>query len=164
MVLPCLRARRFAPVLLAALTLSACEGRQATEELRARAAALDPPQLWRAEALDRDGRVQKAVVLCADSVLRDGLRRANAEVNGEACLQTGDVTSRPGYYGLHCTAGGRRYALSTTSWGDPQNDFTASFAASAIGSPHQAAAQVRHYRRLGPCPAGWIVGQTAPAQ
>lgn len=164
MGLPCLRARRFAPVLLAALTLSACEGRQATDELRARAAALDPPQLWRAEALGRDGTVQKAVLLCADTVLREGLARANAEVNGEACRQTGDVQARPGFYGLRCTAGGRRYVLSTTSWGDPKNDLTVSFAATALDRSHQAASQVRHYRRIGPCPAGWTVGQTGPVQ
>jgi hypothetical protein len=154
---------RLAPLLLA-LGLAACEGRQATEELRARAAAVDPPQLWRAEALGRDGEVQKAVLLCADTVLREGLARANAEVNGQPCRQEGDVQTRPGFYGLRCTAGGRRYVLSTTSWGDPRNDLTVSFAATALDRSHQAASQLRHYRRLGPCPAGWIVGQTGPAQ
>jgi hypothetical protein len=161
-----LPARRLAPACLAAwaaLNLAACDTEKAIAPVAAQAAAVDPPQLWRAEALDRDGRVQKAVMVCVDSVLRQGLARANAEVNGEPCVAEGPLVSRPGQYALRCTAGGRRFALWTRSWGDPQNDLTVSFAANALDSSHQSVTQLRRYRRQGACPAGWRVGDQGPA-
>lgn len=161
-----LTARRLAPALLAAwaaLNLAGCHQPTGKDLIVARAATLDPPQLWRAEVLDRDGRVQAAVRVCVDSVLRQGLTRANAEVNGQACVGEGATVSRPGLYAIQCKAGGRKFAVWTTSWGDPANDVTVSFAASALDGSHQAVSQLRRYRKLGPCPAGWRVGDQARA-
>ncbi|HZZ32659.1 MAG TPA: hypothetical protein VFE10_11785, partial [Phenylobacterium sp.] len=54
--------------LLALLGLAACDiGRASQTELLARRQAVDPPQLWRVEVIDRHGAVKTALYVCADS-------------------------------------------------------------------------------------------------
>lgn len=153
------RARRLAPAILLALT--GCGAPAAQSKLTAAQARLDPPALWRAESLDAQGQVTAAVLVCADRTLRDGFARANAEVAGRPCLAFGDIVDRPGLFAMRCDLDGRRFSLTANRTGDPARDFTVAFAMKALDGTGHGARQVRRYRRVGPCPAGWRIGDQA---
>src|SRR5690349_20314816 len=101
MTTPFVRARWCAPAapLLFSLLLAGCGGQErAQARLAAAQAQLDPPRLWLVESLGPTGATADGeIMVCADSAMREGFRRANAEVNGEPCVtpragfQTGDL-------------------------------------------------------------------------
>lgn len=150
---PIVRARWLAPALL---ILAACSQAPAQQRLEARQAALDPPRLWRVETLDASPG--ESLLVCADSTLRGGFRRANAEINGEPCISLIGSVDRPGLYAERCQIDGRRYGLTVNSEGDFDRDFTASFSLAALDGSGVTARQTRRYRDVGPCPAGWGIG------
>lgn len=156
---PLVRARWLAPAL--PLALIAC-GADPESRLRSEIARLDPPSLWRVETLDPAGAPSAALLVCADAAMRDGFRRANAEVDGRACLTLSGAVDRPGLYASRCMLGGRRYAVSVAQDGDPSADFTATFTFAALDGSDVRARQIRRFRRIGPCPAGWRIGDQAP--
>jgi hypothetical protein len=160
---PLVRARCLAPALM--LALAACARPSAESQLEAHQAAVDPPRLWRVEALDANGAVASELLVCADSTLKAGFTRANAEADGRPCLPFGDYVDRPGVYAVRCVLDDRRYGLTVNRTGDPDRDFTAAFALTALDGSGQATRQVRRYRQVGPCPAGWGIGdQARPGQ
>ncbi len=151
------------------LCLAACgDGPDRGQALAARQAAVDPPQLWLVQVLGRDGQATRSVYICADSVLRDGFTRARAEVNGEPCRDTTSPRVQPNGWVLRCTANNRAFGVSSVTVGDLQKDFTLDFALTQIvlfrmkdDAPPQSVRQVRHFRRVGACPAGWRIGDEA---
>lgn len=152
-------ARACAPA--AALLLCACGAPTGAKLVEVRAAAIDPPELWLAEALDKDGQPASAVQVCTDHAMRQGFVRANAEVNGQACAPHRDAVERDGLYAVRCELNGHPYGLTLNRSGDPARDFTVRFTLTALDGTAGAAAQTRRFRRLGPCPAGWHVGDQA---
>lgn len=154
------RARWLAPVL--PLALIACSSAEREASLAARAASIDPPGLWRVEARDAAGEPVAALHVCADREMVDGFRRANAEVNGRSCLTLDGAVDRPGLYAARCALDGRRYAVSVIQRGDPARDFTVAFAVTPLDGSDVRARQVRRFRRIGPCPTGWRIGDQAP--
>jgi hypothetical protein len=160
---PFVRARWLAPALM--LALAACGRPDTQARLEAHQAAVDPPRLWRVEALDAQGAVAAELLVCADTNLRAGFGRANAEADGQPCLPFGDTVDRPGVYAVRCVLDGRRYGLTVSRTGDPGRDFTAAFALTSLDGSGRATRQVRRYREVGPCPAGWGIGdQVRPGQ
>jgi hypothetical protein len=153
-----LRARTCAPA--AALLLAAC-GPSGAKLVEVRAAAIDPPELWLAEALDADGRSAGAVKVCTDHAMREGFARANAEVDGQTCAPHRDAVQRDGLYAVRCELNGHPYGLTLNRSGDPARDFSVRFTLTALDGTAGAAAQTRRFRKLGPCPAGWQVGDQA---
>ena len=151
-------ARACAPA--AALLLAACNAPSGSALIAARAAAMDPPQLWLVEALDAAGQRAGAVQVCTDSALRAGFTRANAEVNGETCAPHRDPVEKPGLYAVRCDLNGHPYGLTLNRLG-ASDDYQVRFTLTALDGVKAAAAQTRHYRRLGACPAGWRVGDQA---
>lgn len=149
-----------AALLPAVLALAAC-GPSGAKLVEVRAAQIDPPQLWLAEALDGNGKPAAAIQVCADSALRAGFVRANAEINGMSCAPHRDAVDRPGLYAVRCDLNGRTYGLTQNRKGDPQQDFQVRFTLTALDGTDVRAAQVRHYRKLGACPAGWGIGDQA---
>lgn len=147
---PIVRARWLAPVLL--LALAGCGGPDAQARLQARQAAVDPPRLWRVTAGPDE------LLVCADSTMRGGFRRATAEIDGRFCQPRNDGADRPGLFAVRCELDGRRYGLTVDSRGDFERDFTASFSLAALDGSGVVARQERRYRDVGPCPRGWDIG------
>ncbi len=155
--------------LLTLLGLAACDlGRSAQSEILARQQALDPPQLWRVEVIGRDGAVQSAVYVCADTNLRETFTRTRAEVNGQFCKDTTDPIMRPNGWALTCEVEGRPFGISATTVGDLKNDFRLDFGLTELyhyRTPQDpnpvTASQIRHFLRMGPCPSGWSIGDQA---
>ena len=156
---PLVRARWLAPAILLALTACGQPGREA--KLAARKAQMDPPALWLAQSFDADGKVTGAVQICADSMLRDGFTRGNAEVAGQPCVARKTGVERPGVYANRCELNGVRFGLTVNRTGDLERDFTVAFALIALDGSGGKARQVRRYQKLGPCPTGWSIGDQA---
>jgi hypothetical protein len=160
---PLVRARWFAPaLLLAPLALAACSRPDTQSQLVAKQAAMDPPQLWRVQALAADGAVAKDLLVCTDTATRAGFERANAEVNGQTCAPRRDGVQREGVYANRCQLNGRWFGLTVNRAGDPQRDFTVAFALKALDGTGAGARQVRRFQRVGACPQGWGIGDQGP--
>ena len=154
------RARWLAPVLL----LAACSQQRVESRLADHQRLVDPPGLWRVEALDGEGAPTAELLVCADSTVMAGFGRANAELNGRACIPLKGAVDRPGLYAERCQIDGRRYGLTVTKTGDPARDFTAVFAFRPLDGSDVAARQTRRFRRTGEaCPSGWEIGDQARA-
>lgn len=151
---------RGAALALTLLALAACRAPASPEaRIAARQASMDPPQLWLAEVVG--GGEGGAVFVCADDRVRQGLAAARAEVNGVPCESIGNPVEQRGLYAQRCKAGGVRYGLHVTTDGDRARDFRVSFGLQALDVPAPAVRQIRRYRMIGPCPAGWAIGDQA---
>ena len=151
---------RSAFLALALLAVAGCRAPSSTEaRIVERQRAMDPPQLWLAEVTG--GPQAAAVFVCADDRVRQGLTAARAEVNGTPCASIGNPVEKPGLYAQRCGADGVRYALHVTTEGDQARDFQVAFALQSLDGPAAAVRQTRRYRLIGPCPAGWRIGDQA---
>lgn len=159
------RIRRAVPALIAAagaLNLAACDLGDDHGRLAARQALVDPPRLWLAEVMGPNGAPTRTVQVCADQSLRDGFARAQPEVNHQPCRATSEIVSKPGLYALRCEAVGQSFGVTVTSRGDMRRDFTVRYALTPLDSGRAAYVNTLRYRLLGPCPAGWRIGDQAP--
>jgi len=136
--------------------------------LLARRQAIDPPQLWRVDAIGPDGAVTASVFVCADTWLRESFVRTRAEVNGTPCRDTTSPVVKPNGWALSCVADGRPFAVSAATFGDPLSDFRLDFALTPLKFIYPPPAhwpptvrQLRHFRRVGACPSGWRIGDQA---
>src|SRR4051812_47521009 len=132
----------------------------ASERIRAAQAAVDPPRLWSAAVIG--GGPPAEMFICADSGIRDGFARTIADVNGELCLADKVVATADSYV-TFCSTPERRYAVSLRTEGDRRRDFKATFILHTLEAPVVSAWQVRRYRLIGACPAGWRIGDQAKA-
>lgn len=133
-----------------------------TAHIRAVQAAVDPPRLWSAAVIG--GGPPAEMFICADSSIRDAMTRTIADVNGELCLAD-KVTSTANGYVTFCSTPERRYSVSLRTEGDRSRDFKATFILHTLEAPVVSAWQVRRYRLVGACPAGWRIGdQAKPGQ
>lgn len=146
------------PLLLVALALLAgCDVRSERETRRwtERQAAVDPPELWRVEAVGSDA---PPVQVCADSFLRTGFATPLPEVQGLACTPLGDPIQTDSGRLQRCTLGDQTLLVRTRTEGGPEA-FTVDLRVTVLGKgPRASVAQSRRYTRLGPCPKGWKVG------
>lgn len=156
---PFFRARWLAPALMLALT--GCGAQRAETRFAAHQAAVDPPMLWRVEALDAAGQPIAALQVCADRTMREGFARATAEIAGQPCLLMKDKVERPGLFAVRCELNGQRFGLTANRSGDLERDFQIAFAMTALDGTDDGARQVRRFKRIGPCPAGWGIGDQA---
>lgn len=156
---PIFRARCLAPALLLALT--GCGAPRTESRMAAHQAQVDPPMLWRVEALDAAGRPTAALQVCADTTMREGFARATAEMAGQPCLPMKGGVERSGLYAARCDLNGRRFGLTVNRTGDPGSDFQVAFALKALDGTDAGVRQVRRFRKLGPCPGGWGIGDQA---
>ena len=147
--------------LLASFLLGACHGGPSTEaQLKARQQVVDPPQLWLMEdAQDgRAGPIRGSAWVCADTPMRQTFNKTNAAIEGAPCADTVPPVLRPGFAAHRCEVGGRRYAITSQSVGDPAQDFRLTVMVTPLSADLGPARITRHYRRLGACPAGWRIG------
>lgn len=146
------------PLLLLTLALLAgCDVRSERETRRwtERQAAVDPPELWRVEAVGSDA---PPVQICADTFLRKGFSTPLPEVQGLACTPLGAPAQTGSGRLQRCAVGGRTLLVRTRTEGGSEA-FTVELRVTTLGAgPGTSAAQSRRYTRLGPCPKGWKVG------
>jgi len=146
----------------AVLLLAACDAAPGTAaRLLARQQAIDPPQLWRIEALSAGDKVVGESWVCADTTLRQTFARVHAEVDGTPCLTTSGPVVREGLSTLRCATQGRSYAISSQAIGDPARDFRLAVTVTPLSRDLGPGRQIRRFRRLGPCPSGWQIGDQA---
>jgi hypothetical protein len=155
------RTHRLAPALGAAvlaLNLAACDLAPDAARIFQRQAQIDPPRLWLAEAIGPSPPSFRAVQVCADRSLQDGFVRADPEVNNQPCRATSPVVSKPGLYAMRCEAVGETFAVTVTARGDLRRDFQVRYALTSLDTGREPFVQTMHYRLIGPCPAGWRIG------
>lgn len=146
--------------LLSALALAGCGGQDRLQtRLEAQQAAIDPPALWRVEAVGPDGAVA-ATQICADTRLREGFSRARAEAEGQVCVPAPDYVDGVDAP-LTCFLGASRFLIRTYRMGDPTRDFTVLTVVRQMDGARQRVEQRLRFVRQGACPTGWIIGQQA---
>ena len=147
-------------LLLAIPWLAGCDGSVETAaRLTVRQQAIDPPQLWLVQPLDP---ATEATLVCADTPMREGFVRTSGEIDGVPCRPTARPVDKPGLAALRCEAEGRSYAFSTVTRGDPARDFQLTVAVTPLDRSLGPAQTTRRFRRIGPCPAGWRIGDEGP--
>jgi len=149
----------------AAVLLTACDRSGVGSEAfwRARKLAADPEQLWSMQVQDQKD-AGGPIRICTDSQLRSGLVQPQPAVAGTPCAIIGKPFRRPGYYSYRCELAGRTWMVSSRWTGDLARDVTAEFVAEDLDPPHLRLRQVRRLRLIGPCPAGWPVGEATDQQ
>lgn len=154
------------PLMLIASLVGACSDPAVVEQrYQARQAALDPPQLWLAEAFDADGAVAAQVFVCTDLGLREGFARADVVADAGPCLVQGQAVEGPNSYAARCNIGYGRFGLNVHSRGDPKTDVRVRVSLQPTDRAADPISQTRRYRRIGACPVGWGVGdQAKPGQ
>jgi hypothetical protein len=164
---------RPALAILTLLSLAACNGSPKTETtIITRQQTVDPPQLWRVEVIGEAGAIRAAVYVCADTPLREAFVRARAEVNGKTCTDTTSPIVKPNGWTLRCVVDGRPFAVSAVTIGDLEHDFRLDFGLTQLfyfrtadDPPPITVRETRHFLHMGPCPAGWRIGdQAKPGQ
>jgi hypothetical protein len=159
----------YGPGVLAALllmSLAACDAGQGGDTQAAATPATGPtPQLWQVDVLGPSGAPQATVLACADDTLRRHFLLIRAQVDGRRCVDiTPPVPSERGWV-LRCESHGRWFTMSSGTKGDDTDDFRAEFAMTPLYPEIDGLREVRRFRRIGPCPAGWRVGdQAKPGQ
>jgi len=157
--------KSFIPVVAALLLLSACDaGPDAATRLLARQQVVDPPQLWRIEALGGSGEAAGVSFVCADTPLSQTFVRIHPVVEETPCRTTSGPVAEAGWSTLRCTAEGRSYVFSSRTDGDPTRDFRLAVTVTPLSRELGPTRQVRRFQRLGPCPASWRVGDQAAAR
>ncbi|THD58666.1 hypothetical protein [Phenylobacterium sp.] len=152
---------RLAAASLLLSGLAACGGPDAAERLLARQQAVDPPHLWRIEVVRPDGAPGASTYICADSSLAQIFTRTRAEINGAPCLDVGGPAATPDGWSLRCQVDGRLFSVGSAMHGDRTRDFRLDFALVALDREVEPVKQSQHFQRLGPCPAGWGIGDQA---
>jgi len=94
--------------------------------------------------------------------MREGFARTRPEIDGVECRATAKPVVRPGLSALRCQADGRSFAFSSETRGDLTRDFQLTIAVTALERTLGPAATIRRFRRLGPCPVGWRIGDLGP--
>jgi hypothetical protein len=116
--------------------------------------------LWRIEVVS-EGKVASQQDICADSALRASFSRPAPELRGQPCVQVGKAVEKDGTYAVRCNIDNQQYRVGSVTKGDPARDFTVDMAVAEQGRTGPSFEQVRHYRLLGPCPAGWVIADAA---
>ena len=155
------------PMLLSAtvglmLTVTACSPEKATTGAATAPAqpAAVPAELWSIEVMDGDKAVSRTDI-CADSQIREAFTRPAPSIGGQTCVRGHEPIEKDGVYSARCHVASQVYRVGAVTKGDTSRDFTVEMAVAAQGLTGPTFEQVRRYRILGPCPAGWTVGDSA---
>ncbi len=131
-----------------------------TQLFTVRRDVMDPRELWSVEALPAQSG-WAPVKLCTDARTRSGFTTPLPSVGGAPCLPTSPPQQRANRLSTRCQVDGAPYVASAVVEGDTAADFTTAYRVTGLGGTWESPEvyeQTRRYRRLGPCPAGWAVG------
>jgi hypothetical protein len=155
-----MKARTFFLIACALPLIAACENSdKAVARFKERQRKYDPPALWSIEVI----APQKAgpVKICADTFVREGFTRFLPNEDGKQCALLQPPTITPGLIRMDCTLNDRTYVIQSRITGDPASAFDVDYEIAAEGA---SVRQVRRYRRIGACPAGWEIGDNTDQQ
>lgn len=120
----------------------------------------EQPALWSIEVMSGE-KAASRVDICADAAVRKSFVRPAPEVNGLPCLATKAPLENAASFSARCRADGQLYAVNSGTTGDLTRDFTVDMNVTREGAKQPTYAQVRRYRLVGACPAGWHIGDSA---
>jgi len=158
---------RSAALLLVLLALAACDSwREARTHESAPSPVPDPRQLWLVQSVGEDGARSASRYVCADAALRETFQRPRAEVKGRPCQDITMPELKDNAWFVRCLIGRQSFAVSASTLGDPSEDFQFDFALTPIevygfGKAGPPVREIRRFRRVGPCPEGWRIGDRA---
>lgn len=124
------------------------------------AAPVDPTSLWLIEVVD-GGKAVSQLRICADQSIQAAFARPAPEVNGQPCVRVGEAVETGDTYSVRCRIDDQLYRVGSSVAGDRARDFTVDMAVTRQDKKGPNFEQVRHYQRLGACPAGWVIGDSA---
>jgi hypothetical protein len=153
---------RAALAALLLLNLTACDVAQSQQP---QAAAPDvpagPSQLWQVDVIGAGGKPEATALACVDDELRKQFLQTRARVNGRGCVDITPPNEKSRGWTLRCQAQGRWFTISSSATGDETHDFRLDVAMTPVFPELGTAHQIRRFRRLGACPAGWRIGDQA---
>jgi hypothetical protein len=158
---------RSAVLILVLLALGACDSwRPSRTQTAAPAPEPDPRQLWLVQSVGEDGVRSASRYVCTDAALREAFQRPPARVKGRACEDITAPALKDRAWFVRCLIGAQTFAISASTVGEPSEDFLFDFAVTpieiyGIGKAGPPVREVRRFRRIGPCPDGWRVGDRA---
>jgi hypothetical protein len=159
-----MRSKIIATVLAPAAAVLALGGCQKSQPAKApvptAVTAVNAPSLWRIEALN-DDKVVRTVEICADQAVRAGFNRPAPEWRGQACTRVGEPKQTGAAYFVRCRFGDKIYVVSSSQKGDAARDFTVDMSVTQQDGKGPSFEQTRHYIKVGACPAGWKIGDSA---
>jgi hypothetical protein len=120
-------------------------------------AARGGPALW---SVTTQVGAKKSVVLCADSALQAAFVRTMPARDGENCAFVGRPVFNDRSFTALCRVGKTRFAVHAVAQGDLSQNFTVQTDMTAQTNPPQAFTQTLQFKRIGACPADWVVGDT----
>jgi hypothetical protein len=158
---------RSAVLILVLLALGACDSwRGARTQAAAPTAEPAPRQLWLVQAIGEDGAHLTSRYICTDAALRESFQRPPARVKGRPCEDITMPALKDNAWFVRCLIGEQTFAITASTVGDPSEDFLFDFAVTpiaiyGIGKAGPPVRDIRRFRRIGPCPEGWRVGDRA---
>lgn len=140
-------------LVLAAAALAACEEADTAAQFRERQRRYDPLYLWSIEVVSPQRSAP--ITICADTFLREGFVRPLPIEDGKQCALNEPPIVKGDTIKMFCTLNEREYVVRATVKGDPKTAFDLYY---GISSGETSMRQMRRYKRLGPCPVGWDIG------
>lgn len=122
--------------------------------------AAEPTSLWLIEALE-DGKPVSELRICADRNVQASFVRPAPELNGKPCAMVNEPVETGDTYSVRCRIDDQLYRVGSAIDGDREKDFTVDMAVTRQDRKGPTFEQVRHYRRVGDCPPGWQIGDSA---
>ena len=154
---PFVRSFKGALALFATLSLAGCYDPSATERMHARQLANDPYELWSVQVVG-PGAPSNPVKLCTNNNVRAAFRDPRPDGGGAPCRAERLPVIAGGQKTLRCDIDQNSFVVQSTVTGDPARAFDVAFTAVSVHGDGPTWRQTRRYTRLGPCPAGWEVG------
>jgi hypothetical protein len=144
------------------IALVCAAGGCAKQTAAAAAPRRPPPQFWLVQSVGAGANV-RPVRLCVDPLLRAGFTSFRVNLGKEACMAD-NLTSDASHETYRCTIAGTEYGAVTT-WSRPGPDqLVVSSTLVDLDDSTTVFARTLRYSRLGPCPAGWRVGEATDQQ
>lgn len=117
-------------------------------------------QLWRIEVM-QNGQPSQPLEICADQAIEASFSRPVPTIEGRECVRVDDPTDTGATYSVRCRIDDQLYRVGSVTNGDRAREFTVEMAVSRQDKKGPSFEQVRRYTRVGACPAGWKIGDSA---
>ncbi|MHB8285028.1 MAG: hypothetical protein ACYDD1_10170 [Caulobacteraceae bacterium] len=131
------------------------------QAMRARRTVVERPQLWSVRAVGQAGQLN---TICTNRDIRAGFILPAPTLGAQTCRRLGDRVRTAHGWAFRCVIGADTYAVSSAAIGDLTRAFDTRLTITPLQGRSPGYEQTLRYRRLGPCPAGWEIGQASSGQ